>query len=386
MLMRWVALPLALIAGVAAIRSAAVQAWGESRPNQAAALWPSHPRPVLNQALGQIGASAGRGEAAPPAALNAISAVAARNPLAVEPFTVAGTEALAAGKLDRAELLLEEALRREPRAIAPRYLLADLFLRTGRLEQGLLHVSALTQRLGQTLQPIAPAIARFAGQPGAIEALAPAIRKDPQLADQVLGSLATDAGSAEITVQLWRALPPGQRLAAKPWQARLLEEVIGTGDYRKAHDYWRAFARIAQASPGLFNPRFASVPAQPPFNWTLTSGSGGVAEPVPGGVRLIFYGREDTVLASQTVILGSGVYRLTWQAAGEADNLIVRMTCLPQDRELGSAALSSGTLGFTIPPSSCRAQRLEFRGQLAELPATMQPSVTGLSLTRARAR
>jgi hypothetical protein len=199
----------------------------------------------------------------------------------------------------------------------------------------------------------------------------------------VLTALAADPASAGTILTLAEPLPTKPDEPTKAWQERLLAGMIERGDIPGAYRVWRRFALLRNQETGLFNTSFADVAAPPPFNWRLASGSAGVAEPLPGGgVRLLFYGREDALLASQTLLLDAGAHRLRWTTSGSADDLSVWVKCVPGDRILASAALARGELSFVVP-AGCRAQQIEFRGVLSETPATRQPTVTGLQLTKA---
>lgn len=371
-----------LALGWACIRSAAVASSTERRPELAQSFWPSHPLPTTTRALQAIGAAAARGQTAPDAALHEMSELASRDPLADEPFTVAGTAALAQGRSADAERLLKEAIERDPRSLAPRYLLADLALRTGNVEAGLEQVLFLTKQVGRMAEPIAPGLAAFARQPGGVERLRPLLRRSPATRDAVLSTLAADPNAVEVVLALAEPTAGEPTPETRAWQSRLLGGMVDRGDYGGAYRTWLRLAGMRASEPGLFNPDFREHSAPPPFNWSLASSSAGTAEPIEGGgLRLLFYGREEAVLASQLLLLPAGRYRLEWQAVGSSDNLSVRVSCLPGDRVLAIVELGKGQLALAVPPE-CRAQRLEFRGALSELPSTVQPTITALRLTR----
>lgn len=381
MLKRASSLALVLILCAVAIRSAAVSAWSERRPELARALWASHPRVITNQAMSAIGFASGRGEAPPDDVLDYARAVARQDPLAPEPLTIAGTSALARGDYVKADGLLTEALRRDPRKLAPHYLLADLSLRSGDLRRGLSHVSALTKQMGQTLGPVIPALVAFSAQPGSAEAMAPLFNRDPILGAAVLEAMAKERRNADFIIGLWQRTPALQIGNQTRWQTSLVQTLLAAGQFARAKQVWERFVGVSDQSL-IFNPTFKPVAAPAPFNWTLTSGSAGLAEAVPGGVRFIYYGREDVVLASQTLLLTKGTYALRWKTKGEADNLIVRVACLPKLVQVATVALEKGSTVFTVPPQDCQAQQLEFRGNLGDVPTTVQPSLTALQLGR----
>src|SRR5215210_2049870 len=112
-----------------AVRTAAVSN-RSTRDSLGARLWPSHPEVILNRAMAQVGALAARGQPPSPAIFTRMEEVARKAPLAPEPFLVKGAVARVQGRNDVAERLFAQALARDPRSEAVRYLLADLYLHT----------------------------------------------------------------------------------------------------------------------------------------------------------------------------------------------------------------------------------------------------------------
>jgi hypothetical protein len=142
---------------------------------------------------------------------------------------------------------------------------------------------------------------------------------------------------------------------------------------------------------GLFNPSFGQSDAPPPFNWAFASSAGGVAEPSEPGLRVLYFGRDDMVLASQMLLLPAGEHRLEMQVAGssgEGSQIAWTVKCLPSGRELlrlpvrpqGAAASTSGE--FQVPSQACRAQQLELKAVGTEFPQPADFRVSGLELKR----
>ena len=379
----------AVAMSLVAIRTAAVQAFAEDRPALAAKAWSSHPRVATQLALADIGEATARGRAPDAAVLRRMNSVLARDPLAAEPFLVAGTDALSEGRLQHADALLGEAARRNPRLPAARYLLADLYLRQGRTAEGLRQIAALIRRLPRAAGPLTPALAAFATQPGAADQVRAILQENPQLRGNVLAALAEEPANAALVLDL-----AGREPRAGPvpdWQLRLLRSLIGASEYERAFRLWQGFSGVAPSSePGLFNPRLQPSRAPPPFNWTLAAGAAGVAEPARGGgLHVLFYGREEAVLAAQLMLLKPGRYRLRYQLRGsprEDAPLSWAINCLPGNRGLAETAVASQReLTFTVP-ASCRAQELQLRGAVAELPANVELTIGGLELVRESSR
>jgi tetratricopeptide (TPR) repeat protein len=375
----------AVLVSVVAIRNAVVQALAEKRPELAAEVWPSHPRVATQISLIDIGRATAEGRPPDATVFRRLNAVLARDPLAAEPFLVAGTNAFSQGQLERAGALLREAARRDPRSPAARYLLADLYLRQGRTADGLRQVGALIRRLPKAAGPLTPSLAAFATQPGAADQVRAILSENPQLRGNVLATLAENPANAALILDLAGEQPP---FGPPPdWQSRLVQSLVQAGDYRRAYQLWARFAGVAPyAQSGLFNASFDSSRAPPPFNWTLAAGAAGIAEAAPnGGLRILFYGREAAVLAAQLMLLRPGRYRLRYRLSGSPPNdipLSWGINCLPGNEQVAETAVADGgDLTFTLG-AGCRAQELQLRGSPAELPANVDLTITGLELVR----
>ena len=112
----------------------------------------------------------------------------------------------------------------------------------------------------------------------------------------------------------------------------------------------------------IFDPDFKNRVAPQPFAWTLTSSNVGLAERGPGGgLRVIYYGQEDGVLASQLLLLKPGRYRLTMRAGGDPQrsrSLVWTVTCAGSAAPVARLPLDPGEArrGWTIevPPTAPR--------------------------------
>ena len=360
----------AALAGLLAVRVAAVAAFVERRPELAAAIWPDHPAVVMARGMAEIGDAAASGRQPSPEVTGRLRDVATRDPLSAGAPLVAGAEAFASGDLRSAERLLSLAVARDPYAPAPRFLLTDLYLRQGRGKEGFDQLSTLVRRLGPSASPLVPALAQFARQPGGPERLEPLLGSSPELRDQLLDLLAADPANLPAILQL-----AGPATNSTPeWQAKLLAAMVAAGDYRRAYDLWQRLNGISPLDTLIFNPRFLASGPPPPFNWRLTSGSAGLAEAQPGGgLRVLYYGREDANLAEQLLLLAPGRYRLRQDASGPAINLGWSVVCLPSGKRQDATE-------FALP-ANCPAQRLELRGTLAETAATTDLLIRSLSLS-----
>lgn len=382
------AIPVALIAALLAfqvVRTAMVRQFPSGT-----LLWPGHPEPMLHRTMAEIGAIAARGEKVSPQLLARVEQVAHKLPLAPEPFLIHGALAQMERRDRTAERLYVEARSRDPRSPAARYFLTERYLRTGRVEQALAEMAALS-RLTSAVGVFGPALAAYARTPGAVPPLRRFFRLAPEFEPVVLSSLAADARNLGLITALVTQLPAADPRAHAQWQALLVSKLVEAGDYRRAHAAWRQFAGLGSVAPGVFNPEFRKLDAPPPFNWTFGS-AGGLAQPSgPGQLDVIYFGRDEAVLAEQLLMLAPGRYALGMQVGGNlkpGSGVAWSIECatagkqallsLPLDRQ------SAGRLeaGFIVP-AGCPAQRLRLSGSPGDFPRTIEFSVSRFQLRRA---
>ena len=356
----------------------------EASASAGSSLWSSHPNFELPLIMAEIGAASARGDPLPPALLGRVDALARRKPLAPEPFLIKGALAQAAGQEEQAERLFLEALGRDPRSRVARYFLAERYLRSGRIGAGLNEI-AVFSRLTNGAGLVAPALAQFARTSGGTIELKRLLLRSPELEPLVLAELASDAANLELIMALRSGSPA--RPPSPDWRIKIVNQLIAKGDMAGAHDAWAALAGVDPGTGGLYNPRFDRLPAPPPFNWAYGT-AGGVAEPLGGGrLQLIYYGREDAILAEQLMVLEPGRYRFAMEARGDLEGSSVgwSLACegggqtlfrLPLD-----AADRAPAAEFQVP-QGCSGQRLRLAGTVQESPRSMNFTVGKLSLTR----
>ena len=384
-----VVIVIALLAIAQIVRNAFVLAYSSDAPQKAAATWRSHPDVLFKTALDDIARAAAAGQPAPRERIEAIYATAARAPLAPEPFLVRGVEAQLAGNQPLAERAFEAARLRDPRSLAAHYFLADHYLRTNQADAGLEALARLTRLVPNSIASVAPYYANYAKGPGGAERVKAMLRAHPEFEADVLSALATDAANADLILNL--ASGRGPSLGDTPgWHGKLVESLVAAGQYAKARAVWaRLSGQQVAADQGLFDPEFAGRKAPPPFNWTLLSTASGLAEGQgEGRLHIIYYGRENATLASQTLTLKPGRYRLSFRVEGGSQGLSPlawKLTCLPSKRTILTFGLAAGRRpgsgGFEVS-NDCPAQKLELSGAAPEFPQTVDVTIRGLSLTR----
>jgi hypothetical protein len=360
----------------------------DDNPELATRLAPSAPPALVSMAMRHVGEAAARGGDPDDATFRRLRAVAVSDPLRPEPFLVEAAMAERVGAYDRAKQLLLQARSRDPRSAAARYLYADTAVRQGDVLEGLQEMAVLSRLVPAASVQIVPALAQFAQTPGSHEKLAAILAQNPQLKSPLLAALAGNPDNADLILVL--AGPP----TAKPnndtlaWEARLLRGMVARGDYQNAYDVWRHFALLPNgARPLLFNGSFQVVAAPEPFNWGYSASPAGVAEPGAGVISVLYYGREDAVLADQLLILPPGSYRFTSPISGKvvAGALSWTIACVGAkdplvDIRLDTTASPSGT--FTVPAEACPAQRLQLNGHQEESPEDSNLRIGPASIER----
>ena len=376
----------ARFASVEVVRNAAVRQLAETNPQVAARFWPSHPASKLWLGLTQIGLSARHRAPVAEATFDLVRDGARKAPLAPEPFLVRGVQAQLAGDRQGAERAFLAAKLRDGRSIPARYFLAEQYFRTGNAEAGLREISILARMVPNGVASLAPYIAAYAKNPRSQAQLRSLFRSDPTLEQAALSTLASDARNSDLILGL--ASPS---VSAPQWSGVLVQTLVAAGKYDQAYRVWAQAAHIQPVEDWtLFDAGFAGSDAPPPFNWTLTSSTVGLAERQPGGrLHAIFYGQEDGVLARQLLLLKPGRYRLAMRIAGDpsrAGALSWKLACADSQALLVSLPLSelkkfAAGVPFDVP-ATCAAQSLELAGHAPDVAQQADVTVSGLSLKR----
>ena len=371
------------------IRTAYVEAYAANQPMKAAVLWPSHPDVLFKTALAEIAGAAAAGQPIPRGRIDAIYAAAADAPLAPEPFLVRGVDAQVAGNSALAGRAFEAARLRNPRSLAAHYFLADHYLRTNQPGPGLAELVRLTRLVPDGILSVAQYYARYAKEPGGAARMREVLRVHPEFAPEVLSALAGDAANADLILFL---AGDQQNSSDEPplWHGRLVEALVGAGQFQKARTVWSKLSgEPVTDDPTLFDAQFSGKKAPPPFNWSLLSNASGLAEEQGNGrLHIIYYGRDNATLASQTLTLRPGRYRLAFKIDGSSkalSSLSWKLNCLPSSRaffSLGLPAAGGPAAGEFSIGGDCPAQQLALTGSSPDFPETVDATLSELSLTR----
>jgi hypothetical protein len=383
---------LATLATAQVVRQAFVTKFSGTNPVLAGALWPGHPDVLFKVDLDRIAMAAVAGKPIPRDRIDHIMAASQWAPLAVDPFLVRGVAAHLARDEVTAELAFVAAKRRDPRSIAARYFLADQYLRTSQSAKGLVELGALTRMVPGSIEKLAPYYASYARQPGGEAQLKKMLGNYPDMQATVLGVLAADANNADLILRL-RNDGGGGAGRTPSWASRLTESLLDAGEFAKARAVWAKVANVsadAFAERPIFDAEFRGSPLPPPFNWTLSSSGSGIAEASGHGrLHIIYFGRDNIILASQTLLLKPGNYRLAFNVAEgvNASTLAWTMTCRPSGSKLASFSLGRGAPARQVKGvfeigSDCPAQRLELVGVAPEFPETVDVTISGLDISK----
>lgn len=380
------ALLAALLVAVQVVRSAGVSALVDRSPDAAARVWPAHPESETALAMTEIGRAARGGKPVSPKVFAMVRGAAIKAPLAPEPFLVRGVQAQLAGNARLAIDAFAAAAQRDPRSLPAHYFLADELFRSGETRRGLNEVGILARLAPGGAASLAPYVAAYARDPRTWPQLRELFRSEPSIEQAALTALAADPANANTILAL--AGEHGRRADA-PWLQPLLNSLVTAGQFAKAREVWASVSNIASAG-GIYDPAFSKPAASPPFNWTLMSSTVGLAERRSGGgLHVIFYGREDGLLAQQLLVLPPGTYRLAISlfgnpVNGHALNWSVRcngsqapLAALPID------AAASHALTFAVP-TGCMAQWVELSGVSPDVAQQSEVTIRSVALTRGR--
>jgi hypothetical protein len=375
----------AFLLGLTVVRNAALDALVERDPARASAFWNSHPAAEIAVGMTEIAKAARSRRAVSPEVFARIDDGARKSPLAPEPFLVHGVQAQLSNNVKLAEQFFLAAAWRDPRSLPAHYFLAEHYFRAGDADRGLREVVSLASLSPRGAVSSAPYLAAFARDPANWSKMRTVFRAYPWLEQPTLVELAREPRNARAILGIAQA---DQLKPSSEWLAVLLNTLVAAGDYRQAKAIWASISNVGSGAQSLlFDPGFSKPEPPPPFNWTLTSSSVGLAERQPGGrLHAIFYGQEDGVLARQLVVLPAGSYRLSMRllaGASQPQALSWAITCVGSQAPLASAPLNVvAARGWSFEvPANCPAQYLDLAGSSSDLPQQSEVMITGLSMT-----
>jgi hypothetical protein len=375
---------LALLISAQVIRSAAVAELVDRAPDAAANIWPGHPSVETSLGMTDVGRAARQKKPVPSLVFAMMDDAALKAPLAPEPFLVRGVQAQLAGKAQLAIEAFAAASQRDPRSLPAHYFLADTLFRSGDVRRGLQEIGILARLAPGGLASVGPYVAAYATDPRTWPQLRELFRSEPGLEETALAALAADPANAGTIMAL---ADQQHRGPSANWLPTLVNSLVAAGQYSKARQVWLSVSH-ARVTPGMlvYDGNFAEADAPPPFNWVLMSSTVGLAERRPdGGLHIIFYGREDGLLARQLIVLPPGRYTITMSAVGnvgDAHALSWSVRCDRSQTPLAALPLdvaASRAWTFPVPPG-CGAQWLELSGVSSDVAHQSEATIKNLSL------
>lgn len=377
-----------LIVLALAVGSALIKIEAGKGQELGAALWPGHPRVLRETALREIGEAAAQSQLPSAGTMRSIRKLANRAPLEPDAFLVEAALAEKRGELARAERLLIEARKLDPRSPAARVLLSTLYIKAGAVLPGLREMEVLARFFPRGVDQVVPVLAAYAAAPGGMPTLRQLLAERPDLEPKLLLALAGNADNANLILKLASGRP-GPNVQAPAWQGVLLTNLVQDGQYAAAYRIWAKLVGAGSTSGGLYRPDFAVTAAPPPFNWTLAKFGGGIAEPVAGGVHVLHYGRSRIVLAGQMIVLPAGRFQLSMNVSGNVGGdgqLRWQIRCLPAGKPLLDLPLTRSnarpTGQFATPPGGCGAYQVELVGLPQDAPMSSDATISALRLAR----
>jgi hypothetical protein len=376
-----VRIPTLLLAGIAgvalallAVRSAATElVLSSGIAVQLPSLLGGDPRLKLLSAMEALQSPEASPEKLP---LAETAAAAARAPLAEEPYILAGVQSLLVEDDVRAERLLKEARRREPRSPVTRMLLLALYSDQGRSDDAANEMIVVARLLPGGTEGVLPELARMAQAEGGLKSVSRVLRTDERLRDPLLQHLVVNGADVELILSLAgaRVRPSGELAKFQPWQSQLVNALVEKGDLRRARAVWNKLSGTSGNDLGVIDPDFRRGSSFPPFGWVLSQSADGVAEAGKDeGLQVEYYGRADALLAEQLLTLSEGArYRLSVSVAshsGGADgSLSWKLSCRQSNQPFAELPVRNVPASQTLPaaqfvvPQECPSQWLRLVG------------------------
>lgn len=369
------------------IRVSLANALLAANPAAAASLAPKHPDAMirLTNAAQVFGATA-------PAHGGATDLLSSA-PLAEQPFLLAARQAVEDGDRERAGLLLDEVIRRNPRSRHGLLLRLDQQIRRNEVGEAAVTVAVLSRLLPDAGPLLVNELARMAGEPEVRDSIAGLLSADPRIRTELLEAVARQGADPDAVLSLAGPVQPSAPGETPRWQVLMLDGLVSRNRIARAREVWSTLAGVERTPSGIYDPDFTGLPGPSPFNWRVDASPAGFAEPAPGGgLYAEFYGRDNAVLAQQLLTLSPGGYRISFRGEGNADGQGGRLSwvvaCQSNNRAIATVPIvdlsASKTFSATFAvPDGCPAQWLRLSGRFGEFPKDQTMTTTELRIAGA---
>lgn len=326
------------------------------------------------------------------ATVAAVRRAATQLPLDERPYLILGQQQLVDRQTDRGIRSLEAGQRLNPRNRLIHMALLVQYLKTNRFGPAAVQLSVLSRLIGRTQSAVAIALAQMILVPKTAPAAKRALRSDPDLERLVLITIANGTTPPDQILALASPSALADAGNRDSWGPVLVSRLVGMDRFTEAHQIWRRIYHLPEAAVAvpIFNPQFRTTPASPPFNWTLTASGLGAADPNNGGLAVDYYGRDSGDLASQTLVLSPGRYRIAFATEGGKPNAASRLfwtlACATGVKTvLANVAIPTTPglhrVGGTFAVSAaCPAQTFRLRGEAGEFPSPISLTIKELSI------
>ena len=359
------------------------------------------PPSAVSEALISLNRASAQNGVADPLARALLEDAVRRAPLLADPFIVAGLDASAHNDLGRAQRLMEEAQRRDPRAIIPRYWLFDNYLRNGDYAQGIAEAQPL-MRLQPAAGPAAVTVlTALLKVPAARAPLMAAVRNGAPWRRAFFEQAAASPSLRDDAAAFLREAGTGATLGAGREQQSIVSGLIAANRYVDAYQAWLLSIPADQrpAAPGLTDGNFSRGAGNPPFGWRVSSAGGMVGgtrvpdAPSGSGLAIRVGGDRAATVAEQLVLARPGPLRLDWatraldQNAGSA-GLKAQLRCGLGGRKLADQTVETFTSQLqkhsfsTTLPSDCGAVLVRVSVVPGVEAGALNVLLTGMSLSR----
>jgi tetratricopeptide (TPR) repeat protein len=362
----------------------------------AAATWPPQDaRPILKY---MAGVAQSPGMRLPGGMAASARTYLVRQPLAFEPFFIAGRAEEQAGRRGKAIELMEEARRRRPSSAATRMQLAAYYLQERRYRPALAQVDLVLRRDPEVRRLAMPQFVQLLGSAEGRDALAPLLlragwREDFFRAARVSGVKAADATAF---YELIGRIDP--RFDRSLERQLVIQSEAAEGRYREARTTWvNALPAAERAANNLLaDGSFRRLRAPEPFNWSFADSRSGRAEIARGDrgnyLDVAYFGGSDLVLAEQMLALAPGRYRLAIEARSETGvkttHLYWKLACAPSGASITAIDLASVKSDFgvfsallDVPQNACSGQKLSLIAEAGDVAAVVNLQVRSVRLT-----
>ncbi|MFA5963293.1 MAG: hypothetical protein WC804_04675 [Sphingomonas sp.] len=333
---------------------------------------------------------------AAPAALDPPAVRLARRPLDRNALSQVALEDALAGRRDAARPIMQEVVRRDPRATSARVWLMTDALGRNDLATAVSQIERLMSvDVGQR-SAYFPILAEIARQPRAERPLMAALASGVSWRTEFLGYLTTRGVDPARIFRLSAGTAGKAASAGDSAQGGLILQLIARGDYDGAYLAWvnflppDALAKVASVYDGSF----VGLPGPKPFNWSFNDGdAASVGIDRGSGLRIEYSGGQSARLASQTILLKPGSYTLDYFAKGSGEvadggTLGWHLLCLPSSKpvlDLPIAGLGDSVTGHSarfVVPNDCNAQLLSIEATLGTFPQSRSVTIARVEIRK----